>query len=144
MSFRFDTDDVIWWLMLSQVSVFHDSLYLSNSLVKHINLKFVIILGEGDVCFFLYRWKSRMNLEISRLIFHISSRYSSRSKFKNPFRRRHFRVPRGPTCRVSWRSNFKQKKKISGNNHAFRKNKTIVFLTQKWVSGSKFEYFFRF
>ena len=31
---------------------------------------------------------------------------------------------------------------ISGNNHAFRKNTKRVFLTQNWVSKSKFEHFF--
>ena len=35
-----------------------------------------------------------------------------------------------------------QTKKISGNNHPFRENTKIVFLTLKWVSWSIFDYFF--
>ena len=36
-------------------------------------------------------------------------------KFKNPFGRKPSGVPRGPTCRVSWRSDFKHKR-LEGTN----------------------------
>ena len=94
--------------------------------------------AREDACTFLKccEWLHLKTQQLSKN-YTFCQNYTFRSKFKNPFGRRHSRVPRAPTCRVTWL----QTKKISGNNHTLSKN---IFLTQKWVSRSKCDYFFAF